>query len=192
MSDSARELATEEFRALRATIRGRGNLRAVLCLATFGLWAALLVATVSVVALPAATLIPLLILAAGFETVAALHIGVERIGRYLQVRYEGHGADGGPDGPAWERTAMAWGQRFPGTGTDPLFGALFLIATVLNYASAAIDALRVELLVLAVFHGLFVVRTVRVRAWAAKQREEDLERFRTLVSSGSRGAASRA
>jgi hypothetical protein len=184
MSDSAQDLAAEEFRALRATIRERGSLRAVLFLATFGLWAALLVATVSVVALPAASLVPLLVLAAGFETVAALHIGVERIGRYLQVRYEADTATdaAGPrNGPSWERTAMAWGQRFPGTGTDPLFGALFLIATVANYAAAAIGALPAELVALAVFHGLFVLRIFRVRAWAGRQRGEDLERFRTVA-----------
>ena len=37
---------------------------------------------------PLATLVPLLVLAAAFECVFALHVGIERVGRYLQVFYE--------------------------------------------------------------------------------------------------------
>ena len=77
-----------------------------------------------------ATLLPLLLLAAGFEVVFGLHTAVERIGRYLQVFYE-------EDDPSrlersWERTAMAYGRTYPG-GSDPLFVAYFFLATLLNF-----------------------------------------------------------
>ena len=42
----------------------------------------------------------LAILVGGFEAIHALHVGAERIGRYLQVYYEDT-----PDGPRWETTA---------------------------------------------------------------------------------------
>ena len=51
------------------------------------------------------TLVPLLILVAGFEAIFALHVNVERIGRYLQVFHE--------DDDGWEQVAMQFG-RFPG------------------------------------------------------------------------------
>lgn len=73
----------EEYRALRSTIRERGTTRAWMLLAGFGLWAALTTATAALAALPIATLLPLLILAVAFETVFALHTGVERIGQYI-------------------------------------------------------------------------------------------------------------
>jgi len=76
---TARELA--EYKSLRDTIRERGTTRAWLLLATFMAWAALAIASAALVALPIATLLPLLVLAVGFETGFALHTGVERIGR---------------------------------------------------------------------------------------------------------------
>jgi hypothetical protein len=66
-------------------------------------------------------------LAAGFEAVFALHVGVERIGRYLQVFHEDAG---GP--PAWERHAMAFGPPSAGGRVDPLFSGLFAAAAVLT------------------------------------------------------------
>jgi len=50
----------------------------------------------------------------GFEAIHALHVGAERIGRYLQVYYED-----APDAPRWETTAMAVGPALPGGGIDP-------------------------------------------------------------------------
>ena len=44
-------------------------------------------AVASLAAIPVATLLPLVLLAACFEAIFALHTGVERIGRYLQVFY---------------------------------------------------------------------------------------------------------
>ena len=100
---------------MRATIRERGTARMVLIPFIFIGWAATAVATAAVITVAMATLVPLLVLVAGFEAIFALHLNVERIGRYLQVFHE---RDDG-----WERVAMRFGQRFPGSGTDPLFAA---------------------------------------------------------------------
>src|SRR5581483_8305308 len=116
----------EEYTALRATIRERGSLRVTLFLATLFAWGGATIATAALAALPVAALLPLLLLAAGFEGVLSLHTGVERIGRYLQVFYEADAAC------AWERTAMAYGKQFPG-GPDPLFSAHFALAAALNF-----------------------------------------------------------
>ncbi len=182
MGDSSFDPGPEEFAALRATIRERGSLRVVLFVATIGLWSALVVATAAALTLPVASLIPLVVLAGGFEAVASLHIGVERIGRYIQVRYEwdAPGAAGVPI--RWERAAMAWGRRFPGTGTDPLFGVIFYLATALNFVPVALTGVAPELAVLALAHLLFAARVWRVRAWAARQRDEDLRRYQQLLT----------
>src|SRR5712692_1617958 len=74
---TSREL--EEYRALRDTIRERSTARVWVFLAGLVAWAALTVATAALAALPVATLLPLLILAAAFEAVFSLHVGVERI-----------------------------------------------------------------------------------------------------------------
>src|ERR1043165_3191109 len=105
MSDSAiltpRE--KEEYRALRAAIAARGATRVWLFLAVMVAWAAATIATAALAALPVATLLPLLVLAAGFEAVFSVHTGVERVGRYLQVFYDGGERE-------WERTIMAYGH----------------------------------------------------------------------------------
>jgi hypothetical protein len=183
MDDFQQDLAREEFVALRATIRERGTLRVALFVAVLAAWGGLLVASLAAIGLPVASLVPLLMLAGGFEAIASLHIGVERVGRYVQVRFEQdleEGPPSTPEGASWERTAMAWGRRFPASGIDPLFATVFLGAVVLNFASVAVMSVAVELVVLALFHVLVIVRIVRVRAWAGRQRKEDLERFRTL------------
>ena len=83
----------EEYRALRSTIRGRGTARVWIFVAGIAAWAAVLVATAALAAPPAGMLVPLLVLASTFEAVFALHIGVERIGRYIQVFYEEDGKE---------------------------------------------------------------------------------------------------
>src|SRR3954466_13290010 len=103
----------EEFAALRATIRERGTARMVLFPICIAVWAGAAIATTAAVGLPIAALAPLVVLAAGFEAIFALHVNVERIGRYLQVFHE-------PEG-GWEHVAMAFGLRFPGKGPDALF-----------------------------------------------------------------------
>ena len=112
----------EEYRALRETIRERGTTRVWVVLVGTTVWAAM--ATATAVYLPRAisTLAPLLILATTFEIVVALHVGVERIGRYIQVFFEGQDA-------GWESRAMSFGRTFPQLGPDALFSLQFLLAT---------------------------------------------------------------
>ena len=111
----------EEYRALRATIRDRGTMRVWLFLAAIAAWAAATIATAALAALPVATLLPLLVLASGFETVFNVHTGVERIGRYLQVFYAPGEAE-----RDWERTVMAYGLAYPGAGSGSAVFTVFL------------------------------------------------------------------
>jgi hypothetical protein len=164
-----------EFEALRATIRERGTVRLILLPLSLALWAAAAIATTAAVALPIAALVPLLVLAAGFEAIYALHLNVERIGRYLQVFHE-------PDG-GWEHVAMAFGQRFPGRGPDALFSGIFLIATALNYLPVALGGTMPELVVAGLLHLLLAVHIGTARQRAARQRSLDLERF-TAIKNG--------
>ncbi len=167
----------QEFAALRATIRERGTVRMILLPVAFGLWAGAAVATTAAIQLPIAALLPLLVLAAGFEAIYALHVNVERIGRYLQVFHE-------PDG-GWEHVAMAFGQRFAGGGPDALFSALFLMATALNYLPVALGGTLPELIVGGVLHLVLAVHIGTARSRASKQRRQDLERFETIRNNGS-------
>ena len=54
----------------------------------FTAWAAVAIATAAVITVALSTLVPLLVLVAGFEAAFALYTNVERIGRYLQVFHE--------------------------------------------------------------------------------------------------------
>ena len=164
--------ADDEYRAMRATIRERGTARMVLIPFIFIGWAATAVATAAVITVAMATLVPLLVLVAGFEAVFALHLNVERIGRYLQVFHE---QDDG-----WERVAMRFGQQFPGAGPDPLFGRTFLLATSVNFLPAALGGAVPELVIIAILHLIFINRVRMARAFAATQRTRDLERFEAL------------
>src|SRR5215217_9388696 len=121
-----------EYTAMRDTIRQRGTARMVLVPVTFIGWAAAAIATAAVITVALSTLVPLLVLAAGFEALFALHMNVERIGRYLQVFYEQQGG--------WEQVAMKYGQRFPKSGPDPLFAQLFVFATSVNFLPTALGA----------------------------------------------------
>jgi hypothetical protein len=164
-----------EFEALRATIRERGTVRMILLPVSVALWAAAAIATTAAVALPIAALVPLLVLAAGFEAIYALHVNVERIGRYLQVFHE-------PEG-GWEHVAMTFGQRFPGRGPDALFSGIFLIATALNYLPVALGGTMPELVVAGMLHLLLALHIGTARQRAARQRALDLERF-TAIKTG--------
>lgn len=171
-------LRQEEYAALRATIRERGTRRVGLIAATVAGWAALAAAGAVWVTPPVVALLPLLVLSAGFEAAFALHVGVERIGRYLQVEYEQ-----APGGPRWEHTAMAFGASPPPAAgrVDPLFAMVFAAATVINIAlawsvavesrGAALDAVSV---LVGLGHVAFLTRILRARAYAARQRELDL------------------
>jgi hypothetical protein len=171
----------EEYQALRATIRERGSLRVGLILAGIAVWAALTVG-IATLDLPAwVTLAPLLVLSAAFEVVFALHVGVERVGRYLQVFYEEAAGEAG-----WEAQIMEFGRRFPGGGTDPLCCRIFWLATAVNLLPVFRTPRLIGCGLLGLAHVVFAGRVVKARQVAAGQRPIDLERFRQLKASASR------
>jgi hypothetical protein len=164
------EREREEYASLRATIRQRGTVRICAFLAGLISWALATLAA-AVIAIPLVALVPLLVLAGSFEAVFSLHVGVERVGRYLQVFYE--------DG--WEEVAMAFGRPTSGATTDPLFGAFFGLAAACNFVPVLLaDPVPVELATLAAAHLLFVIRLVLARKAAGRQRSVDLERFQEM------------
>jgi hypothetical protein len=165
----------EEYRALRATIRERGSLRFIVFIGILVAWAAATIATAALAALPVATLLPLFLLASGFEAIFALHTGVERVGRYLQVFYDEPGAR------EWERTTMAYGRAYPAGGPDALFSVQFYLATVLNFIPVLIaEPVALELGVVGAFHVFFMVRIAHAHRMAGRQRAADLERFQKI------------
>jgi hypothetical protein len=175
---STDERSRDEFRALRATIKDRGTVRPVLMAVMMAAWGTLALVTIATTPRPLAFLFPLFVLVAAFEAVSHLHTGVERVGRYLQVWYE---EAGGRAAGSWERVAMEYGQRFPGGGSDPLFSAVFAIATALNVVPVLVSRPRNGIWLAAVAaHVAFLVRLRVARTRAARQRAEDLERYRTL------------
>jgi hypothetical protein len=161
-----------EYRALRDTIRQRGTARMVLVPVTFIGWAATAGAVASVITVAISTIVPLLVLAAGFEAIFALHMNVERIGRYLQVFHE---ADGG-----WEHVAMNYGRRFSGGGLDPLFTRLFIFGVSANFLPAVLIGEPIEVGVIAAVHLALIYRIRMAAAAAGRQRAEDLERYQQL------------
>jgi hypothetical protein len=162
-----------EYVAMRATIQQRGTVRMALVPATFIGWAGAAIATAAVVTTAISTLIPLMILAAGFEAIFALHVNVERIGRYLQVFHE---QDGG-----WEQVAMRFGARFPRTAPDPLFAQLFVLGTSINFLPAALWAEEpLEIAIIAVLHLVLIYRVRTAKSVAARERAADLQRFEQL------------
>jgi hypothetical protein len=169
-------LTEAEYTALRHTIASRGTTRMALVPIIFIGWATVAGTLTILGNNPATSLFPLAVLASGFEAIYALHTGVERIGRYLQVFYEGTG-----DGPMWETTAMAVGPALPGGGIDPLFTVVFAFATILNVIPAvAPSPTALELSVLSLLHAALLMRLVRARVAAARQRAVDLESYRAV------------
>lgn len=165
----------EEYRALRATIRERGTARVCLFAGGFVAWGAMTLATAALTSTPVATLLPLLVLAALFEAIFALHIGVERIGRYIQVFHE-HENDQG-----WEHLAMAFGRPKGAATVDALFSMPLVLATVFNVAPALLLQPTIEeIFFVGGAHALFALRLFVARAAAARQRAVDLERFARL------------
>jgi hypothetical protein len=178
----------EEYTELRATIRERGTARVCIFAAGIAAWAAATIAIAAFAASPVATLLPLLVLAAVFEAVFALHIGVERIGRYLQVFHEGSSASSAEAGAedsrgtvGWEQAAMAFGRPAGAASADALFTAIFVLAALFNLMPALIlEPQRAELIFVGGAHALFGLRLFVARHAAAKQRAIDLERFQQL------------
>ena len=144
------------------------------------MWAA------SALAIPIFIVVPLVVLIAGFEVGFALHVGAERIGRYLQVRYEAETATL----VCWERTAMA--LRVPTGGIDPLFLRVYLAAAILNLlvgvwtsASAEISSDSpgpfAELAVFGLVHFVAVARWLWAAQFARSQRTRELAAFENLL-----------
>jgi hypothetical protein len=173
----AADHVSAEYRTLRDTIRERGSQRVTLFWATIAVWAALLTATALAGARPLVTLIPLVLLAAGFEAIVALHVGVERVGRYLQVFYE---EEEPGTLPAWERSAMAYGRSGTGVRLDALFTGVFCAAALLNVAPSLLAPRPIPTAIILLAHLVFGARLLRAHRAAARQRQEDLQTFRTM------------
>jgi len=186
-SDDSRDpFGLEEYRALRATIRERGSLRFLVTAITFSAWAAVLTTLCAVTVVPTFILIPLVVLAAGFEVNLAIHVGVERIGRYLQLKYERQ-----PQSAAgWEHAVMK--LKVPGGGVDALFLVVFLSALALSFVvvlwlSAALSgpdevgAIRAETLLVAVLHAVVAARWLQAARYARSQRDRDLLAFESAL-----------
>ncbi|HEY2905179.1 MAG TPA: hypothetical protein VGJ29_04710 [Vicinamibacterales bacterium] len=173
----------DEYRSLRDTIRERGTARICLFVAGIAAWAAATIATAALASTPLATLLPLLVLASAFEAIFALHVGVERIGRYIQVFYE-TSTDEQESTGQWEHTAMAFGRPAGAAAVDALFTVPFLLAAVFNLAPMLLqNPVQAELIFVGGAHALFVLRVIVARQTAAKQRGIDLARFTQLRDS---------
>jgi len=196
----------DEYSALRATIRERGTARICIFVAGIAAWAAVTIATAALASTPVAALLPLLLLASVFEAIYALHVGVERIGRYIQVFHETESQAADAPGPpalaasparpappapsappappalrGWEHVAMAFGRPAGAVAIDALFTVPFLLATLFNIAPALmLNPVRTELIFVGGAHALFVLRLFVARQAAARQRAIDLERFQQL------------
>ncbi len=166
----------EEYRALRDTIRQRGTARIWIFGAGLAAWGGLVTAIWVASAPPAVDLVPLVVLGGTFEAVFALHTGIERIGRYIQVFFEG------PEDAGWEHRIMAFAARGAGRGgSDALFSTVFLAATLVTFLAAmAAGPTAIEIAVVGVAHVLLLARIVMARRAAAAQRARDLEAFKAL------------
>lgn len=168
----------EEYRQLRAAIRERGSLKTVLFLAALTAWAGAGVMVAAFISLPLASLVPLILLVAGFEAVHQLHIGAERIGRYLFVRYESEIAP-----IRWERAIAAFGagHRSSPRPADALFSIVFAAACILNFLIAALGATAAEMAGIGAIHALVIMRIFIARRAASSQRTEDQKRFEEIL-----------
>ena len=181
------DTAAHEFRSLRDAVAARAQLRSALTLAGIGLWAVLLVAVLVTLPYPVVAIVPLVVLVATFEVTRPLHVGAERIGRYLQVFHEeGVRPPESPLAPpAWEHTAMALGPAMPGAAGHPLFIPVFALAALVNTMAVLLPGpVAVEMGLLAVPHGAFLIwLSVADRAMRT-QRTRELARFRELRDRG--------
>lgn len=174
------DVSIQEYQTLRETIRTRGSLRLTLCLAGLAAWGLALIAVLAWLPNPIAGTIPLVLLLTTFEVNRMLHLGIERIGRYLQVFHD-EAAVTTSDTPAWERTAMALGPSVPGAGGHPLLLPIFMLATLVNALSVVLPGpLPLELAVLSLPHIAFAVWMLYADRGMRRQRARELERFRAL------------
>jgi hypothetical protein len=177
-----------EYATLRQTIASRGTVRAIVCVMTMAVWASLATVHGLLSDLPLLIVLPLVSLAAGYEAIWSLHVGVERVGRFLQVVYEG-----APGDPSWETIAMRAAPGLPGGGVNPLFTPLFAGAAIVNLGTAFVaEPTPLELMLLFVAHTAFVLRLAQTRLLAGRQRRLDLEAFQAAVGDASAPIARRA
>jgi hypothetical protein len=187
MADVPDVLRADEYRALRSTIQQRGSLRIALVVITISVWAATILIAAARFELPYFSLIPLVVLAAGFEAVFALHTGVERIGRYILAHHEP-----ASNGQArWEEAAAKF-QAGSG-GAHPLFPAVFIGAVLINMTLGSllgldgIEAFSFDkttgLAPVVLLHLGAIARVIVASRFAAGQRARDLEEFRRLLKS---------
>jgi hypothetical protein len=177
------DLAAQEFAALRDTIRRRAGARPLVAFAGVAVWAVVMLGVLIWLQNPLAAVVPLLVLVAAFEVVRTLHLGVERIGRYVQVFFEesSAGADTALSPPAWERTAMMFGPSLPGAGGHPLFFPVFFMATVANLLAVVLPGpLAIELGTLLVPHAAFISWMLYCDRGMRQQRSAELARFRAI------------
>jgi hypothetical protein len=176
------DLAALEYASLRATIQSRSLARPLILMAGIVFWAALLLALLIWLPQPVTAAVPLLVLATTFEVVRSLHLGIERIGRYVQTFFE---EDAGDEAlfapPSWERTAMTFGPTVPGAGGHPLYLPIFILATSLNLLAVMLpEPVLVEMAAMAVPHSAFVVWMLYCDRAMRRQRIDELARFRSL------------
>jgi len=171
----------DTYKALRATIRERGTARVYVFVGGLVAWAIAALAAVVLTIPPIATVIPLLILAATFEAIFALHVGVERIGRFLFVAYD----------DAWERVATEFGAPAGAIRLDALFTWIFIAAAVVNLLPLLMTAtVAQEFVGVGLVHLVFVGRVSTAGRAARRQRAIDQRRFEELARgvNGSTGA----
>jgi hypothetical protein len=177
---SPAEFRIEEFRQLRATIRERSIARVVVSLITFVSWGALALGLPHSDDSMVFGFVPLVVLAAGFELVFALHVGVERIGRYLAVFYET-----AAEMPKWETAIAAFGRSAARKATPihALLATEFIVAAAFNLlfaVEAGFGALP-KSIAMAVFHVAFIARVLQAVRQAGRQREVDAAAFRAIA-----------
>ena len=164
-----------EFAALRQTIAARGTVRVVLAVTAVVAWATLASLQALYSDLPLLAMIPLTVLMGGVEAVWALHVGAERIGRFIQVSYETR------DGASWETSAMRASPGLPGSGADPLFSVVFAVASLVNLGVAFVaEPTPIEIVLLFAAHAALLLRLARARIVAGRQRRADLAAFKAI------------
>jgi hypothetical protein len=136
-----------ESDSLRAAIRVRTVLAPALLVASILGWGALTLWVFTSDVVSAATLVPLMVLTAGFEAITALHGRAER---------------------AWDTVPLSYRQRFAPSGSNALFPVIFFLATVVNYLPAAVSGTVEELAGLGFAHVLFAIRILFAARRAAK------------------------
>jgi hypothetical protein len=161
----------EEYSALRATIRQRGTARVVVFALGFTAWGALTLATVAFALPPVMALLPLAVLAATYESVLAIHVGAERIGRYLLVVH----------GDTWETYAGAFGRPSGSVAVDSLFTQTFVVGAVLSLLPLLTTTpIPQELIVVGASVLLFIARVLYAGRLAGRQRAVDTARFEEI------------